>query len=101
MLEKLAVYKEKTEALKSKIRKAMMYPTITLVIASIVTVILLVKVVPTLNPCSKVWQRAASAYPSRGEFIEWMQANYLLIIIALPQPLCCFAKPCCAYPFSR
>jgi len=46
MLDRLATYKEKSEALKSKIKKAMNYPITIVVIALIVTGILLVKVVP-------------------------------------------------------
>lgn len=46
MLDRIATYKEKTEALKSKIKKAMNYPIAVVVIAIIVTSILLVKVVP-------------------------------------------------------
>src|SRR5690554_7718971 len=49
MLDKVAIYKEKTESLKKKIKKALMYPIATLVIAFIVTAILLVKVVPTFQ----------------------------------------------------
>ena len=46
MLDRVATYKEKTEALKSKIKKAMNYPIAVLAIALIVTAILLIKVVP-------------------------------------------------------
>lgn len=46
MLDRLATYKEKSEALKSKIKKAMNYPITVIVIAVVVTGILLVKVVP-------------------------------------------------------
>lgn len=46
LLEKIATYKEKTEAIKKKIKKAMTYPTAVLVVAFIVTAILLVFVVP-------------------------------------------------------
>ncbi|MBB6522714.1 type II secretion system F family protein [Pseudoteredinibacter isoporae] len=46
MLDRIATYKEKTEALKAKIKKAMTYPIAVLVVALIVTGILLVKVVP-------------------------------------------------------
>lgn len=46
MLDRLATYKEKSEALKSKIRKALNYPLTVIAIAIIVTGILLVKVVP-------------------------------------------------------
>lgn len=46
MLDRIATYKEKTEALKAKIKKAMTYPISVIVVAIIVTGILLVKVVP-------------------------------------------------------
>lgn len=46
MLDRLATYKEKSEALKSKIKKAMNYPIAVVIVAIIVTGILLVKVVP-------------------------------------------------------
>lgn len=46
LLERLATYKEKSEALKAKIKKAMNYPLTVLAIALIVTAILLIKVVP-------------------------------------------------------
>ncbi len=46
MLDRVATYKEKTEQLKAKIRKALTYPTAVIVVAIVVTGILLVKVVP-------------------------------------------------------
>jgi type IV pilus assembly protein PilC len=49
MLERIALYKEKTESTKRKIKKAMFYPLTVLVIAGIVTAILLIKVVPTFK----------------------------------------------------
>ena len=47
LLDKVATYKEKTEALKAKIKKAMTYPIIVLVVAVVVSAILLIFVVPT------------------------------------------------------
>ncbi len=47
LLDKVATYKEKTEALKSKIKKALTYPISVLIVAIIVTAILLIFVVPT------------------------------------------------------
>ncbi|MCW8107081.1 type II secretion system F family protein [Alteromonas ponticola] len=44
--DRIAVYKEKAEALKSKIKKALFYPIAVLVVAFIVTTILLIFVVP-------------------------------------------------------
>ena len=46
MLMRLADYKEKTEAIKAKIKSAMSYPISILVVASVVSGILLIKVVP-------------------------------------------------------
>jgi type IV pilus assembly protein PilC len=47
LLEKVATYKEKSEALKNKIKKAMTYPISVLVVAVVVSAILLIFVVPT------------------------------------------------------
>ena len=44
--DRIATYKEKAEALKSKIKKAMFYPVAVLVVAFVVTTILLIFVVP-------------------------------------------------------
>ncbi|MBB2898247.1 type II secretion system F family protein [Pseudomonas sp. AS2.8] len=46
LLDRVATYKEKTEALKKKIKKAMTYPAAVIVVAVIVSSILLIKVVP-------------------------------------------------------
>jgi type IV pilus assembly protein PilC len=46
LLDRVATYKEKTEALKAKIKKAMTYPITVLVVALLVSSILLIKVVP-------------------------------------------------------
>jgi len=46
MLDRIATYKEKTERLKAKIKKALSYPIAVIVVAVIVTAILLIKVVP-------------------------------------------------------
>jgi type IV pilus assembly protein PilC len=46
MLDRVAIYKEKSEALKSKIKKALTYPIAVVVVSLIVTALLLIKVVP-------------------------------------------------------
>ncbi|QXG37037.1 type II secretion system F family protein [Pseudomonas viridiflava] len=46
LLDRVATYKEKTEKLKAKIKKAMTYPAAVLTVAVIVSGILLIKVVP-------------------------------------------------------
>ena len=46
LLDRVATYKEKSEALKAKIKKAMNYPIAVVLVALIVSAILLIKVVP-------------------------------------------------------
>jgi len=46
LLDRVATYKEKSEALKAKIKKAMTYPAAVVAVAAVVTSILLIKVVP-------------------------------------------------------
>jgi type IV pilus assembly protein PilC len=46
LLDKIATYKEKSEALKKKVKKALFYPAAVLVVAVVVTVILLIFVIP-------------------------------------------------------
>ena len=49
MLDRVAIYKEKSELLKQKIKKAMKYPITVIIVALIVTIILMVKVVPVFQ----------------------------------------------------
>jgi type IV pilus assembly protein PilC len=53
LLDKIATYKEKTEALKKKVKKALFYPAAVLVVAIIVTVILLIFVIPQFESLFK------------------------------------------------
>lgn len=76
MLDRIATYKEKTEALKSKIKKALNYPVAVIIIAVIVTSILLVKVVPQFQ---EIFQSFGADLPAFTIFVigisEFMQ-NY-------------------------
>ena len=53
LLDKIATYKEKTEAIKKKIKKALFYPAAVLVVAFIVTLILLIFVIPQFEALFK------------------------------------------------
>jgi type IV pilus assembly protein PilC len=53
LLDKIAIYKEKTESLKIKIKKAVTYPIIVLSVAFIVTAVLLIFVVPVFSELFK------------------------------------------------
>ncbi len=49
LLERLAIYQEKTLALKSKIKSALMYPIAVLVVAFVVVVVIMIKVIPAFK----------------------------------------------------
>jgi len=46
LLDKIATYKEKTESIKGKIKKAMFYPAAVIVVAIVVTVVIMLFVIP-------------------------------------------------------
>jgi len=84
MLDRIATYKEKTEALKAKIKKAMTYPIAVVVVAVIVTGILLVKVVPQF---ASTFSSFGAELPAFTLFVlhlsELAQAYWLIILISL------------------
>jgi len=49
LLDRLAVYMEKTEAIKSKIKSALMYPISVLIVAFVVTAVIMIFVVPSFK----------------------------------------------------
>jgi len=53
LLDKIATYKEKTEALKKKVKKALFYPAAVMVVAVVVTCILLIFVIPQFEELFK------------------------------------------------
>lgn len=84
MLDRVAIYKEKSEALKQKVKKAMKYPITVLSIAAIVTVILLVKVVPTFG---ELFSSFGAELPKPTQMAidasEWLQAWGMLAALIL------------------
>jgi len=82
MLDRVALYKEKTEALKQKIKKAVKYPIAVICVAVIVTGILLVKVVPTFQ---ELFQGFGAELPAFTQFVinlsEGLQSNFLLVLL--------------------
>jgi len=53
LLDKIATYKEKTEAIKKKIKKALTYPAAVIVVAFVVTIILMIFVIPAFEDLFK------------------------------------------------
>jgi type IV pilus assembly protein PilC len=85
VLDKIATYKEKTEALKKKIKKALFYPAAVLAVAIIVTVILLLFVIPQFESLFKGF---GADLPAFTQFVinmsRWMQDNgWMLLIIVV------------------
>ncbi|WP_444923182.1 type II secretion system F family protein [Microbulbifer sp. DLAB2-AF] len=84
MLDRIATYKEKTESLKAKIKKAMTYPLAVIVVAIIVTSILLVKVVPQF---AETFQGFGAELPAFTQFVvgisDWMQAYWFMALIGV------------------
>ncbi|MEK9533321.1 MAG: type II secretion system F family protein [Halieaceae bacterium] len=84
MLDRVATYKEKTEALKAKIKKAMTYPIATIVVAIVVTGILLIRVVPQF---AETFQNFGSDLPAFTLLVlrvsEWMQNWWLALLLGL------------------
>lgn len=78
MLDRIATYKEKTEALKAKIKKAVKYPISVICVAIIVTAILLLKVVPTFE---ELFEGFGAELPAFTQFViglsEWLQEWWL------------------------
>jgi len=84
LLDKIATYKEKTEALKKKIKKALFYPAAVLVVAIIVTVILLIFVIPQFESLFKGFGADLPAFTQMVvNMSKFMQhRGWILLIIA-------------------
>ena len=80
ILNRLAVYLEKADKLKRQIKGALMYPVITIVVATVVVAVLLLKVVPTFEI---MFADFGGALPAPTQFVidlsKWLQANFLII----------------------
>ncbi|MBD9653724.1 type II secretion system F family protein [Pseudomonas sp. PDM12] len=84
LLDRVATYKEKTEALKAKIKKAMNYPLAVIAVAVIVSCILLIKVVPQFK---EVFSSFGAELPAFTLFVigisEGLQEWWFIFLIAL------------------
>jgi len=84
MLDRIAMYLEKTEILKKKVKKAMTYPIAVVVVAIVVTAILLVKVVPQFE---SLFQGFGADLPVFTQFIigisEWMQKWWFVVLLGI------------------
>jgi type IV pilus assembly protein PilC len=83
VLDTVATYKERTEALKKKIKKALFYPMMVLAVVFIVILIMLLFVVPVF---AKTFQDAGAQLPAPTQLLvnasEFMQ-NYWFIVVGI------------------
>src|SRR5215467_1511998 len=84
ILNRLAVYREKAEKLKRKVKGAMVYPVIVIIVAIGVTAILLIKVTPVF---AKMFADFGQQLPGPTQFVvdlsEWLRKNILYLIGAI------------------
>lgn len=82
MLDRVATYKEKSEALKAKIKKAMSYPIAVCAVAVIVTGLLMVKVVPQF---ADIFAGFGAELPAFTQLVvdmsDWVQAYWFVVLI--------------------
>jgi type IV pilus assembly protein PilC len=81
ILDTVATYKEKTEAIKGKIKKAMFYPIMVLVVAFVVILIMLLFVVPVF---AKTFQDSGAQLPAPTQLLvtlsTFMQEYWWIVI---------------------
>ncbi len=84
ILNRLAAYIEKNEKLKSKVKGAMVYPSVVLIVAVGVTVVLLLFVTPTFE---KMFKDFGGAMPAPTQIVidlsRWLQHNGIYLVFAL------------------
>lgn len=84
LLHKIAEYKEKTETIKAKIKKALTYPIAVLVVAFVVTAVLLIFVVPQFEDLFKGF---GAELPAFTQFVVGMsrtlQKYWWLVLMVL------------------
>jgi type IV pilus assembly protein PilC len=84
ILNRLAQYIEKNEKLKSKVKGAMVYPSVVLIVAVGVTVVLLLFVTPTFE---KMFKDFGGAMPAPTQIVidlsKWLQHNIIYMIVVL------------------
>jgi type IV pilus assembly protein PilC len=83
MLDRVATYKEKTERLKAKIKKALTYPISVLVVAFVVTGLLLVKVVPVFADVFKGFGAGLPAFTQMVLNLSEVVQEWWYIILAV------------------
>jgi type IV pilus assembly protein PilC len=74
ILERLALYEEKTLALKSKIKSALMYPTAVMVTAFVVVAVIMIFVIPAFK---EVFTSFGADLPAPTLAVMWMSEKFV------------------------
>jgi type IV pilus assembly protein PilC len=81
LLDKIATYKEKSEAIKKKVKKALSYPIAVVVVALVVTAILLIYVVPQFESLFKGFGADLPAFTQMVvNMSRWLQDNWWMLL---------------------
>jgi type IV pilus assembly protein PilC len=84
LLDKIATYKEKTEAIKKKVKKALFYPAAVMVVAVVVTLILLIFVIPQFESLFKGFGAELPAFTQMViNLSKFVQAQGIFIAIVI------------------
>jgi type IV pilus assembly protein PilC len=84
LLDKIATYKEKTEAIKKKVKKALFYPAAVMVVALVVTTILLIFVIPQFESLFKGFGADLPAFTQMViNLSRFVQSNGIYILTVL------------------
>ncbi|MEJ1471439.1 MAG: type II secretion system F family protein, partial [Candidatus Sedimenticola sp. (ex Thyasira tokunagai)] len=84
LLDKIATYKEKTESIKGKIKKALFYPAAVIIVAFLVTVLIMVFVIPQFQTLFSSFGGDLPAFTKAVVTMsEWMQSYWWAVVIAV------------------
>lgn len=97
LLDKIAIYKEKTESLKGKIKKALFYPAAVIIVAFVVTAIIMIFVIPQFQSLFSTFGGELPAFTKAViAASEWMQSYWWAVVLAVIGAIYAFS-----YVFKR
>lgn len=84
LLDKIATYKEKTESIKGKIKKALFYPAAVIIVAILVTVLIMLFVIPQFESLFASFGGDLPAFTKMVIAIsKWMTSYWWLLLLGV------------------
>ena len=74
LLDRLAIYQEKTMAIKSKIKSALMYPVAVIIVAFVVLTVIMIFVIPSFEDVFKAF---GGELPAPTQFVIWLSKFFV------------------------